>query len=115
ARYANAAAVQGGAGAAVGREQLVLDRIVDHGMFKLAINLASDGYAEMRQATHEIGSSVDRVDDPDRARIATRAGFLRANGVVGIGVMDGIDNGCFGAFVGLGDIIVFAFALNVAG
>src|SRR5699024_2770948 len=75
----------------------------------------ADGHAEMRQPAHEIGRAVDRVDDPDRARIALGAGLFRANGMLWIGLVDGVDDRRLGALVGLGDVIVFAFAFNAAG
>src|SRR5699024_7363248 len=92
-----------------------LDRIINHTMFESAIDLTSDGNAEMGNAAHEIGGAVDGVDDPDRARIAAAApGFLGANSMGGIGAVYNVYNGRVGAFVHFADIISFVFALDFA-
>jgi hypothetical protein len=47
------------------REQLLAHWVVDYGVFHPALHLAGDGHGELREAVHEIGGAVERVDDPE--------------------------------------------------
>ena len=56
------AVIEQGAFALAGGEQLVLDRVVDDRLDRLAVFHQCDGHAVMRNAVQEIGSAVQRID-----------------------------------------------------
>ena len=56
--------VEGGAAAAPGGVELVVDRVVDDADLGPSVAHEGDRDAEQRDAAHEIGGAVDRVDHP---------------------------------------------------
>ena len=69
-RDAQPPVVDEGAGALLGPEHLVADRLVDHAGDDLAVALERDRDGEERQAVQEIGGAVERIDDPAMAPVA---------------------------------------------
>ena len=84
ARHAQAAVVDPGAGAFLGHEHLVLDRVVDHARHDLALVLQGDRDRPVRQAVQEVDRAVERIDDPAAGRVlALHLGALLAEPAVG--------------------------------
>ena len=73
----DAAAVQLGADAATGGEQLLAHRIVDHRVFQPALDFGRQRHREHREAVEEVGGAVERIDDPQRVGLAAGAASLR--------------------------------------
>src|SRR3546814_12776155 len=59
-----AAVVVEGSLALLGKEEVVLDRVVDQAGDHLAALLQGDGDGEVRQAVQEVGGAVEGIDDP---------------------------------------------------
>ena len=72
ARDAQPAVVEVGAGALLGHEHLVLDRIVDHARHDLALVLERDRDRPVRQPVQEVRRAVERIDDPAPGRVLRR-------------------------------------------
>ena len=72
-RHPEPPVVQEGAAAALGREELVGDRVVDQRRVQLSLPLERDRDGELRDAVQEVGGAVERVDDPAVLRIARRS------------------------------------------
>ena len=68
-RDAQAPVVDIGAGALLGPEHLVAQRLVDDAGDDLAVALERDRDREMRDAVQEIGGAVERIDDPAVMRV----------------------------------------------
>ena len=66
---------------------------------------------------HEVERAVDRINDPEVVALggADAAGFFRQNGVIGIGVLQAVDDGGFGGAVGGGHEIVDGLVFNFEG
>ena len=73
-----------GALAALGDEQFVIGRIIDHAGDDGAVALERDRHREMRDAVQEIGGAVERIDDPAVASVGAlvRAAFLAEEAVI---------------------------------
>ena len=68
--------VEIGAAAALGGEQVLGDRVVDHPGNDIVAPLQGNRYGEMGNAVDEIGGAVDRVDDPAVLTIGSFDGAL---------------------------------------
>ena len=101
------------AAAAAGGEQLLAHRVVDDAVLDAAAHLAGDRYREHREAVHEVGGAVQRVDDPDGVAAAAGAALLGEEGVVGVGRADVLDDRALGGAVDLGDEVVAALGGDV--
>ena len=60
-----------------------------------------NGNRELRETVQEIGSPVERVDDPDRVRITARAGLLGENRVLRVVFLNDVDNRALGGMIGV--------------
>ena len=91
----------------LGGEEIVGDGIVDHARHHLAFALQPDGDGEMRNAMHEIGGAVDRIDDEAVGLVGAfdRAAFLAQKAIAGPRLGQFLDQDLFGALVGAGDEI----------
>jgi hypothetical protein len=72
--------IEGGAASPPGGIQLVVDRVVDDADPAQSVAHESHGDAELRDAAHEIGGPVDRVDHPN-VRPELAAAFLAIEGI----------------------------------
>jgi hypothetical protein len=59
-----------------------------------------------------VRGSVERVDDPDRVRVAARARLLGEDGVVRVVFVDGLDDLAFSGPIRLTHVIVVTFDLD---
>ncbi len=101
-RHAHATIVDEGAITLARGEQLVAQRIVDHGMQQVAVVDKTDRNAEVRKTVQVVVRAVERIDDPDLVlRLAAGAGFLAEDTVVGIGALE------FAHDLGLGHAVDF--------
>src|SRR5579862_2896407 len=73
-RDSQAPVVNEGAGAFLGPEHLVAQRLIDEPCDDLAVALERDRDRPMRNAVQEIGGAVERIDDPAMMRIAAARG-----------------------------------------
>ena len=78
-----------------------------------AAMLQRDRYAILRKAVNEVGGAVERIDDPDVFIVVVQVGgstrFLGQDCVVGIGLVQHLDDRLFGGMVDFGDEIVVLF------
>jgi hypothetical protein len=107
-RDAHAAIVQEGAAPLRGGEQLVLGRVVDDAVRHGAAVLDADRDAVLRKAVDEIRGAVQRVDDPAEFVRVDGAGLLGEDRVVGVRLVDDVDDRGLGGLVDLGDEVVGA-------
>ena len=86
-RDAQALVVVIGAMALFGGVEVVGDGIEHHARHKLAFALQPDGDGEVRNAVHEVGGAVDRIDDEAVGGIGAlqHAAFLAQETVAGAG------------------------------
>ncbi len=71
----------------------------------------------MLEAVDEVGGAVERIDDPQVFSLVVHIGgsarFLGQDGVVGISLEQGLDDGRFGSLVDVGHEIVMLFFSDV--
>src|SRR5262245_66071340 len=70
-RNPHALVVQKGTLAALGDEELVLDRIVDEACDRHAVAFQPDGDAEMRDGMQKVGGAIERIDMPAMRLVGT--------------------------------------------
>ena len=110
-------AVEGGVIATGSGEELVVEGIENDRGEKCVALGERDGNAEAGVAVSEIGGAIERIDVP--AEFGGGGAFVTGSlfsgdGVVGKVFCEALDNGFFGALVGLGDEIDFiAFVVEV--
>ena len=106
-RDPQAPVVEEGALAALGGEQLVVDRIVDQAGDDRAVALERDRDREMRNAVQEVGGAVERIDDPGdgSCRCPRGAAFLAEEAVARPRLGQFLAQDFLGAPVGRGDEI----------
>jgi hypothetical protein len=109
---ANAAAVELGAGAARGGEEFLAHGIVDDAVLHPAVHLHANRNREHGETVQEVGGAVERIDDPDRIRVAARARLLGEDGVVRVVLVDRLYDFPFRRPVRFADVIVAAFLLH---
>ncbi|MCY1177914.1 hypothetical protein D9M73_182400 [compost metagenome] len=74
----------------------------------------------MRDATQEVGGAVQRVDDPQVilaffAAACVQAGFFAVDGVVRVGLAQGIDDFLLCGAIDFGDVILGVFFVDLDG
>ena len=69
--HAQALVVEKRAFAALGDEQLLVGRVVDHPGHHHVVALQPDRDGELRNAVEEVGGAVERVDDPAMGLVGT--------------------------------------------
>ena len=94
-------------------EEFLAHRVVDDAVFHAAFDLYADRDGEYRETVQEIRRAVERVDDPDGLRFPLHTAFLCEDGVVGIVLVDDLDHGAFRGAIGVADVIVVAFLLDL--
>jgi hypothetical protein len=105
---AHAPIVELRAGTACGGKHFLADRVVDQRCFQTVLVAQGDGNGKVRDTVQEVGSAVERVDDPLVLIIlgAVLAGFLSEDAVVGIGLAQGLDDLAFRLHVSFTDEVV---------
>lgn len=111
----DAVAVQLGAAATGGSEQLVTDRIVDHGLFGLALDAQGDGDGKVRNAFDQVGRAIQWVNDPLVVRIGTGnlTRLFSHDAVFRVRFFDGVNDGRFGFTVNVGHEVIAALLDNL--
>ena len=106
-RHPQPLVVEEGALAALGGEQLVVGRIVDHAGDDRALALERDRDREVRDAVQEVGGAVERIDDPGMGLVGAlaAAAFLAEEAVARARLGQLLAQGLLGAPVGGGDEI----------
>jgi hypothetical protein len=93
------------------------DRVVDHGLGDHAALRQRDRDAVLREAVHEVGGAIDRVDDPGVfclvVGVGGSAGFFAQEGVVRVGFGQHFDDGLFGGLVDVGDEVLVVFSVTI--
>ena len=109
-RDAQAAVVEIGALAALGDEELVCRRVVDHAGDEVALALERDRDREDRDAVQEVGGAVERVDVPGVALVGALDGaaFLHDEAVAGPRLRELLEQRGLGLLVGGGDEVARA-------
>ena len=112
---ADAAVVQVGAAAGLGGEQLLLDRVEHHAELQPTAPAQGDRHRVVRHAEQEVGSAVERVDQPLELglRVRFRRALLGADGVLRVGAAQPLRDRPFGLAVGAADEVVRALALDL--
>ena len=110
-------AVERGAIAASGGEELVGDGIEDDSSDNSVALGERDGNAEARIAVSEVGGAVERIDVPTEFRGGLFAGaFFGGDGMIGKILVEARDDGLLRALVGLGDDVdLVAFVAEIEG
>ena len=104
---ANPFAIQLRAGAARRRELFIANRIDDHRVFEATAILGADRHAEVRNPVKIVGGAVERIDDPRVFGAGERfAIFLAENAVIGIRLVQYLDDRVFRIAVDVGHEIV---------
>ncbi len=111
----DAPVVEKRAAAAAGGEFFLFHRIHDHCVFGAAPEVAADGDGVVGNARDEVGGAIQRVDNPQvlAVRVADIAGFLPQDTVVGVSLVEVVDNLLLGFVVHIGDEIVAALLVDV--
>ena len=109
--------LQLGARAAGGGEFLAPHRVEDHGVLEASVAHAGDRDREVRDAAHEVGGAVQRIDDPLVAAgargVARGAAFLGEDQVLGVGLAQLGDDLALGGPVDLGHEVVAGLASHL--
>ena len=113
AANANLAIVERRAVATRGGEYFLGHRVIDRGGFHAPLDLYAHRHAKLRKTVQEVGRAVERIDNPDRVGFTTRAGLFGEDGVVGVVVVNDLDDRGFGGTVDLADEIVVSFLLDL--
>src|SRR5580692_11407533 len=100
------------AATARGGEDLLPHRVVDHADLQFALMLDRDRYRKHRETVQEIGGAIQWIDDPDRLILTAAATLLGQNGMIGIELVDDLDDLAFGRTVDFADVVVTAFGAD---
>src|SRR3984957_1331347 len=92
--------------AARGGEHFLAHRIVDDADLEFAALLYRDRYREHREAVQEVGGAVERIDDPDGIVVAAAAAFLGQDRVLGIVLVNNVDDVALSGAVDFADVVV---------
>jgi hypothetical protein len=101
--------------AAFGVKQFVGDRVIDNASCQLAIALEGDRNGEMRDAVHEVGGAVERVNDPRMRfiRAFNHATFFENEAVAGASFLQFFEDNFLRAQIGIGNKVTRAFARDL--
>src|ERR1700754_493098 len=101
-RDANTPIVQKRALAALGGEEFIVHRIVDHGRDDDAVLLQRKRYGELRDAVQEIRRAVERIDDEALRGIGAADGsaFFEQEADIGPRLLQFLDENVLGAAIG---------------
>ena len=85
-------------------------------MLETAAVFAGDAHGIVRNAAHEVGRAIQRVDDPQVIGAVTAAfeqsTFLAKDAVIRIGLAQRCNDALLGRLVDLGDVILASFSLT---
>ncbi|MND96397.1 hypothetical protein D3C80_886900 [compost metagenome] len=89
-------------------------------MLKAATVFAGNADSKVRNATQEVGGTVQWVDDPQVvlaffAATGVQAGFFAVDGVVRVGLAQGIDDALLCGAIDFRDVILGVFFINLDG
>ena len=107
--HADAAVVHEGTTAFGGGEQVVAARVVNDGLFNLALHGQRNTHAVHREAMDEVGGAVQRVDDPDVVGVLCTlgaAGFFGEDAMSWVGGEQRLDDHFLSRVVHFGDEVV---------
>jgi len=106
ARYLHALTVEGGAGTALGDEELIVKRRIDDADAQLVRPLVSNGNAEQGIRVREVRRAVERIDIPSLAGIAAaNAAFFTNDRAARELFSQSFDDQALGSAVGIRDEI----------
>ena len=105
---ANPATVELGTLTARRGEDLLAQRVVDDTVLELSAVAHGDRYGELWESMNVVGRPVEGIDDPFVFMVALPTALLGKDRVVGIEVVNDLDNRCLGEVIDLGDELVAA-------
>ncbi|RMQ69081.1 hypothetical protein ALP98_05473 [Pseudomonas viridiflava] len=116
---AQTATVQGSAATTAGGEFFLADRVQNNGVLKATAIFAGDADSKVRDAANEVGSAVQRVDDPQVvgafAAAFVQAAFFAKDAVSRVGLAQSGNDALFGGAVDLCDVVLGFFFVNLDG
>ncbi len=86
-------------------------------MLSDALVLDGNGDGELRKAMNKVGGAIQRIDDPEPvgALFASRGqpALLTEEAVIGVCLLQHIEDGFFGSTIDLGDVVIEPLGLDI--